>query len=61
MIKPLLHDDTFLADVRHAHHGHGQFHLWWLGQSGFLVQWAAKQKLQNLVAGVQKVQRELGI
>ncbi|MBI3876716.1 MAG: MBL fold metallo-hydrolase [Verrucomicrobia bacterium] len=39
MIKPVLHDDALLADVRNAHHGRDHFHLWWLGQSGFLVQW----------------------
>ncbi len=31
-------DDEFLADVRSAPAGSGILHLWWLGQSGFLVQ-----------------------
>lgn len=45
MIKPLLQDDAFLADVRSAPAGTGQFHLWWLGQSGFLLQWNGRHLL----------------
>ena len=37
MIKPVLQDDAFLADVRSA--PADRLNLWWLGQSGFLVQW----------------------
>jgi L-ascorbate metabolism protein UlaG (beta-lactamase superfamily) len=37
MIKPILQNEAFLADVRAA--GPNQLHLWWLGQSGFLVKW----------------------
>ena len=37
MIKPVLQDDAFLADVRAA--SPDRLHLWWLGQSGFLVRW----------------------
>ena len=36
MIEPALSDDAFLADVR-AVRGEGGLHLWWLGQSGFLL------------------------
>lgn len=39
MIKPVLQDDDFLADVAAARDDTGNLHLWWLGQSGFLVQW----------------------
>ena len=39
MIKPVLQDDDFLADVMQARNDSEQLHLWWLGQSGFLVQW----------------------
>jgi|SRR5687767_454582 len=39
MIKPLLQDDTFLEDVFRAKRNPDQLHLWWLGQSGFLIQW----------------------
>src|SRR5678810_1269163 len=39
MIKPVLQDDDFLADVAEARGDTENVHLWWLGQSGFLVQW----------------------
>ena len=39
MIQPVLRDDDFLADVRAADVDDGHFRMWWLGQSGFLVQW----------------------
>ncbi len=39
MIRPLLKDDEFLDDVRSANRRDGHFRLWWLGQSGFLVQY----------------------
>ena len=37
MIKPVLQDDAFLEDVRSA--PSDKLNLWWLGQSGYLVQW----------------------
>lgn len=39
MIKPILQDDAFLEDVSRAKSKPDQLHLWWLGQSGFLIQW----------------------
>ena len=36
MIKPVVQDDVFLAEVAASDPGDG-FALWWLGQSGFLV------------------------
>jgi L-ascorbate metabolism protein UlaG (beta-lactamase superfamily) len=39
MITPVLQDDAFLEDVDRARNQPGQLHLWWLGQSGFLIQW----------------------
>ena len=39
MIQPALKDDDFLADVFAARHYSNAVHIWWLGQSGFLVQW----------------------
>ena len=39
MIKPVLQDDDFLTDVASARDDTDNLHLWWLGQSGFLVQW----------------------
>lgn len=37
MIRPVLQDEAFLADVQAAPRGRDQFHLWWLGQSGYLL------------------------
>ena len=37
MIEPALADDAFLADVAQARAKHDRLHLWWLGQSGFLI------------------------
>ncbi|HMJ66651.1 MAG TPA: MBL fold metallo-hydrolase [Candidatus Binatia bacterium] len=39
VIEPVLQDDAFLEDVASARHDTEHLHLWWLGQSGFLVQW----------------------
>jgi len=39
MIQPILSDDEFLADVESTSLQSDTLHLWWLGQSGFLVQW----------------------
>ena len=39
MIKPALQGEAFLADVRDAASLQNDLHIWWLGQSGFLVQW----------------------
>lgn len=39
MIKPLLRDDAFLADVGATRNQCDQLNLWWMGQSGFLIQW----------------------
>lgn len=36
MIEPLLSDDEFIADVL-ATRGSPSLHIWWLGQSGFLL------------------------
>ena len=40
MIEPLLSDDAFLADVNAAGADPNTLHLWWLGQSGFLLGWS---------------------
>lgn len=45
MIIPFLKDDTLLADIRLAAEDESRFHCWWLGQSGFLVQWKGKYLL----------------
>ena len=43
MIKPILQNDTFLSDIHNANPN--QLHLWWLGQSGFLVQYQGRHLL----------------
>jgi L-ascorbate metabolism protein UlaG (beta-lactamase superfamily) len=43
MLQPLRADDAFLADVRAA--DADRLHLWWIGQSGFLVAWRGRHAL----------------
>ncbi|MCC9078945.1 MBL fold metallo-hydrolase [Litorilinea aerophila] len=45
MIRPVLQDDAFLADVAQARQQADGFCLWWLGQSGFLLQWQGRHLL----------------
>ena len=45
MIKPVLQDDAFLEDVFRAKRNPDLLHLWWLGQSGFLIQWQGRHLL----------------
>ncbi len=45
MIVPALSHDTLLADIRAADANDGRVRLWWLGQSGFLVQWNERHLL----------------
>lgn len=46
MIVPLQQDGALLADVEAARRAPaGSLHLWWLGQSGFLVQYAGRHLL----------------
>ena len=45
MIKPFLKDDALLADIKAAAKDESRFHCWWLGQSGFLIQWRSKHLL----------------
>jgi L-ascorbate metabolism protein UlaG (beta-lactamase superfamily) len=47
MIKPVLQGDAFLKDVLRAKHDTEQLHLWWLGQSGFLIQWRGRHLLMD--------------
>lgn len=39
MIEPYLGGQDLLDDIRRATDSADQFHVWWLGQSGFLVKW----------------------
>jgi L-ascorbate metabolism protein UlaG (beta-lactamase superfamily) len=45
MIRPLRQDEDFLLDVQQAREDLANLHLWWLGQSGFLIQWAGHHLL----------------
>ncbi len=45
MICPALQDDRFLADVEDACLAGDRLHLWWLGQSGYLLAWGGKRIL----------------
>jgi L-ascorbate metabolism protein UlaG (beta-lactamase superfamily) len=45
MIVPVLKDAAFLSDVRSADVRDEHFRLWWLGQSGFLVQYEGRHIL----------------
>jgi len=46
MLKPAaLKGDEFLADVKSVGADSSGFHLWWLGQSGFLIQYQGKHLL----------------
>jgi L-ascorbate metabolism protein UlaG (beta-lactamase superfamily) len=39
LIEPKLRDDSLLEDIAAANVDDAEFRLWWLGQSGFLLQW----------------------
>ncbi len=45
MKTPLLAHERLLADIASAAKQTDAFHLWWLGQSGFLVQWQGRHLL----------------
>jgi L-ascorbate metabolism protein UlaG (beta-lactamase superfamily) len=45
MIQPLLSDERLLDDIAAAASEPEALYLWWLGQSGFLVQWEGKHLL----------------
>lgn len=45
MIEPEQSGHAFLEDVRAARERSEPFHVWWLGQSGFLIQWEGRHLL----------------
>jgi len=45
MIEPLQSHDELIGDIRARLTDTDTFHLWWLGQSGFLVQWQGRHLL----------------
>jgi L-ascorbate metabolism protein UlaG (beta-lactamase superfamily) len=47
MIQPILQDDAFLQDIKNAAKEQDRLHLWWLGQSGYLIQWQGHHLLMD--------------
>ncbi len=45
MIQAFRKDEAFLNDVLAARRDDTRFHCWWLGQSGFLIQWQGRHLL----------------
>ncbi len=45
MIVPVLKDDALLTDITASSEDCDAFHLWWLGQSGFLLKWGTRTVL----------------
>src|SRR5262245_48592305 len=45
MIKPCQQDTAFLDDIQRARSEPDRLHVWWLGQSGFLLQWQGRHLL----------------
>jgi len=46
VIRPVLQDDAFIADVEQSRGDRsGKLRMWWVGQSGFLMQWSGRHLL----------------
>ncbi len=45
MIEPIVSSEVFLRQVHSTRGERAGFRMWWLGQSGFLVQWAGRHLL----------------
>lgn len=45
LIKAIKKDDELIAEMDSLLNDDKNFHLWWLGQSGFLLQWQGKRIL----------------
>ena len=45
LIPAILKDETLLRDAETYLSDNNHFHLWWLGQSGYLLQWKGKRLL----------------
>lgn len=45
LIKAILKDERLVAEMDALLTDEKQFHLWWLGQSGYLLQWKGKRVL----------------
>ena len=47
LIPALQKDDALLKDIQQASSDREAFYLWWLGQSGFLIQWQGQYLLMD--------------
>ena len=45
LIKAIKKDEILIAEMDELLNDENSFHLWWLGQSGFLLQWKSKRVL----------------
>jgi len=45
LIKAVKKDEELIAEMDSLMNDENHFHLWWLGQSGFLLQWKGKRVL----------------
>ncbi len=45
LIKAIKKDEALIAEIDSFNEDKRHFHLWWLGQSGFLLQWKGKRIL----------------
>ncbi len=45
LIPTVVKDEVFIAEVEKYQHDEKSFHLWWLGQSGYLLLWKGKRIL----------------
>jgi L-ascorbate metabolism protein UlaG (beta-lactamase superfamily) len=45
LIKAIKKDQELIEEMNSSVHEENNFHLWWLGQSGFLLQWMGKRVL----------------
>lgn len=60
MIQPVQTDELFLRDVALAREEEDAFHLWWLGQSGFLLQWQEHHLILDPYLSDSLAQKYLG-
>ena len=45
LIPAVIKNEAFIAEVESYQHDEEHFHLWWLGQSGYLLLWKGKRIL----------------
>src|SRR5215471_2588997 len=45
LIPAVIRDEAFITEVESYQHDKNDFHLWWLGQSGYLLLWKGKKVL----------------